>query len=106
MNTISLEELQEKINRGDDFHLVMTLGKFAYEMMHIPGSISIDNVNEALNLFTVDDEIIVYCSNPSCIASQAAYATLVSHGYKHVSRFAGGIEAWYDAGLPVEGTAA
>ena len=41
MNTISREELKAKIDRGDDFKLVMVLGAWEYEAKHIPGSINI-----------------------------------------------------------------
>ena len=36
MNIIDREELKEKLDRGDDFKLVMTLSEWAYEAQHIP----------------------------------------------------------------------
>jgi rhodanese-related sulfurtransferase len=50
-----------------------------------------------------DDDIVVYCSNPECLASLAAYHRLVGHGYTKVRRYAGGLVDWEDAGLPLEG---
>ena len=47
MQTISLEELRDKMNRGDDFKLVMTLAEWAYQMSHIPGSLNINNMEQA-----------------------------------------------------------
>ena len=41
MNIIDREELKAKLDRGDDFKLVMTLGEWAFEAQHIPGSINI-----------------------------------------------------------------
>jgi rhodanese-related sulfurtransferase len=49
-----------------------------------------------------DDEIVVYCTNPPCLASVAAYHRLVQEGYTNVRRYAGGIEDWENAGLPLE----
>jgi rhodanese-related sulfurtransferase len=31
------------------------------------------------------------------------YYLLVQRGYKNVSRYAGGLEDWYDAGYPLDG---
>jgi rhodanese-related sulfurtransferase len=50
-----------------------------------------------------DDDIVVYCSNPACLASLAAYHRLLEHGYTNVRRYAGGLVDWEDAGLPLEG---
>jgi rhodanese-related sulfurtransferase len=51
-----------------------------------------------------NDEIVVYCTNPECLASVAAYRRLVDAGYTNVRRYAGGVVDWEDAGLPLEGT--
>jgi rhodanese-related sulfurtransferase len=50
-----------------------------------------------------DDEIVVYCSNPQCLASVAVYQRLLNHGYSNVRRYSGGLIDWEDAGLPLEG---
>jgi rhodanese-related sulfurtransferase len=105
IKTISKENLKSKIDQGDDFKLVMTYGEFAFQAKHIPGSINISRIEDAQNLLDVDDEIVVYCSNVACIASQAAYHTLVSKGYKSVRRYAGGIQEWEASGFPLEGNA-
>ena len=55
---------------------------------------------EALN---VDEEIVVYCSNVDCVASQFAYRGLVNSGYSNVRRYSSGLADWDSAGLPLEG---
>ncbi len=50
-----------------------------------------------------EDEIVVYCSNEACTASQMAYHVLTSQGYKNVRRFSGGVQGWEAAGYPLEG---
>ncbi len=102
MKTISREELKEKLDRGDDFKLVMTLGEAAFRMGHIPGSIHINNVEKAQRLISPGDEIVVYCHDENCPASQAAYQMLVDRGFSNIRRFAGGIRAWQEAGFPFE----
>jgi rhodanese-related sulfurtransferase len=105
MRTISLEDLQSKIDRGDDFKLVMTLAEWAYQMSHIPGSLNITNLERANELLDPEDDIIVYCSDTNCLASRAAYHYLTQNGFKHVRRFSGGLAEWQAAGLPLEGEA-
>ena len=102
MKLISRQELKAKLDRGDDFKLIMTLGEWAYRTAHIPGSLNVSNLEQAEGLITPDDEIVVYCSDVNCIASQAAYRFLVDHGFKNVRRYAGGIIDWQDAGYPIE----
>jgi rhodanese-related sulfurtransferase len=105
IKTISREELKAKLDRGDAFKLVMTLGEWAFEMSHIPGSININNLKDTAQLLRPEEEIVVYCSAEDCIASQAAYHFLVKHGYTNVRRYAGGLTDWEAAGFPLEGEA-
>ncbi len=103
MNLISREELKEKLDRGDDFKLVMTLGEWGYRAKHIPGSLNIYTAEQGREMLDIDDEIVVYCSNEACVASVSAYNILEHNGYKNVRRYAGGLLDWEDAGYPLEG---
>jgi rhodanese-related sulfurtransferase len=103
MKLISRDELKNKLERKDNFKLVMALGDWAYRAKHIPGSIHFATPEEALASLDQDDDIVVYCSGYDCIASIYAYKYLVHHGYKHVRRYAGGIPDWEEAGYPLEG---
>ena len=103
IETIDSEELKAKLDRGDDFRLVMTLHDWAFRAMHIPGSIHYKSVEDALAGLDVNDEIVVYCSNVDCVASQFAYRGLVENGYTNVRRYSGGLADWQSAGLPLEG---
>jgi rhodanese-related sulfurtransferase len=100
---ISREELKEKIDRGDDFRLVMALSEWAFHAKHIPGSMNVDKPENAEAVLNRGDEIVVYCSNPACTASQMAYHFLTSRGYENVRRYAGGVQDWEAAGYPLEG---
>ena len=103
MKLISHDELKSKLERKDQFKLVMALGAWEYRAKHIPGSLHFLTPEEALASLAQDDEIVVYCSSYECIASVLAYEYLVHHGYKHVRRYAGGILDWEEAGYPLEG---
>lgn len=67
IETISRDELRDKINRRDKFHLVETLPKTAYDHAHLPGAINMpaDKVTELASSLLPDKtaEIIVYCND-------------------------------------------
>lgn len=103
MELIDREELKTKLDDGDDFKLVMVLNDWAFQAKHIPGSLNFTSPRVALEVLDPDDEVIVYCSNETCIASITAYKMLKERGYKHVRRYAGGLLDWEDAGYPLVG---
>ncbi len=103
MKLIDREELKEKLNRRDDFKLVMVLGDWGFRAKHIPGSLNIAAPEVAISELGPDDEIVVYCSGGPCPASKYAYQVLTDRGYKNVRRYAGGIADWEEAGYPLEG---
>ncbi len=51
-----------------------------------------------------DDEIVVYCTDPACVASQYAYRWLKEAGYNDVRRYAGGVSDWAAAGYELDGS--
>jgi rhodanese-related sulfurtransferase len=103
VRTIGRDDLQRRIDAKDPrFRLVMTLGDWEFRTKHIPSSLHFKDAGEMLSALRKDDEIVVYCTNPPCLASVAAYHRLVQEGYTNVRRYAGGIEDWENAGLPLE----
>ena len=103
IKVIELDELKQKLDRGDDFKLVNALGEWEFNAKHIPGSLHLPTVEQATAALSVDDEIVVYCSNPLCRSSAELYKDLYERGYRNLRRFAGGMVAWEDAGYPLEG---
>ena len=67
--TISRDELQQKLARGDDFVLVETLAPMAYEAQHLPKAVNLppDQVETLAPRLLPDKraEIVVYCSTPT-----------------------------------------
>ena len=100
---IDTKELKAKLDGGDNVTLVMTLGEWEYRITHIPGSMRVSTVQEALEALDPEDEIVLYDSGPSCPASRLALKFLKAHGYERVRRYAGGLEAWVGVGYPLEG---
>ncbi len=106
IETIERDELKALLDKGADIKLVMALHEWAFRAMHIPGSINFNTVDAALDGLDEDDDIVVYCSDEACVASQYAYKALLEQGYKHVRRYSGGLSDWLEAGYPLEGEAA
>ncbi len=104
IRTIERGELEAKLDRGDDFKLIMALNRWAYDAKHIPGSLHFDTPAELYAAVRPDDEVVVYCSTVDCLSSVALYRDLSARGYRNVRRYAGGLLDWEDAGLPLEGT--
>jgi rhodanese-related sulfurtransferase len=103
VRTIERDELRKRLDSNDPrFKLVMTLGEWEFRTKHIPRSLHFKDAAEMLSTLRKDDEIVVYCTNPPCLASVAAYHRLVQEGYTNVRRYAGGIEDWEGAGLPLQ----
>jgi rhodanese-related sulfurtransferase len=103
IKTIEREDLKAKLDRGDDIKLIMAMHEWGYRVAHIPGSLHYNTVEDAEGDLDTDDEIVVYCTDPACVASQFAYQWLVEAGYTNVRRYAGGLSDWAAAGYELEG---
>jgi rhodanese-related sulfurtransferase len=66
IKTITRQELKQKLDRGDRFHLVETLPETAYHHAHLPGAISLppNRLGELASTILPDRnaEIVVYCA--------------------------------------------
>jgi rhodanese-related sulfurtransferase len=102
MNLITRDDLRAKLDRGDEFKLVMTLSEFAYRAKHIPTSLHFETIKETLGALNPAEEIVVYCADVHCSASIYAYYLLERAGYARVRRYAGGIADWEAAGYRFE----
>lgn len=103
MNTITREELKNKLENSGEFILLMCMSEEAYNLKHIPGSRCF-NINGSFQCkFDKAEEIIVYCSGEDCRFSANAYNYLESNGYKNIFHYKGGLEDWEKAGYETEG---
>jgi rhodanese-related sulfurtransferase len=101
MRLISRDALLAKLERGDDFRLLMVLSANAYEAKHIPGSLHFATWQDALAALDPSEEIVVYCAGEYCAASIRFYVLLERNGYTRVRRYAGGLADWEGAGYPI-----
>ncbi len=103
MNLISGIELKERLDRNDDFKLIMAFSEQGFQAKHIPGSINVFSKESAEGKIDPSDELVLYCVNERCLASITAYRQLSEHGFTNLRRFAGGLEEWERMGFPLEG---
>jgi rhodanese-related sulfurtransferase len=103
MKLIEREELKGKLDNGDSFKLVFCLSENHFQSKHIPGSICIDSIDRVEDNLALDEDIVVYCAGPDCLASVYMYEMLTRSGYTNVRRYEGGVYGWEEAGYPLEG---
>jgi rhodanese-related sulfurtransferase len=108
--TITLGELKDELDAGEDVTLVEALGPMYYEETHLPGAINIphEQVDELASILLPDKEaqIVVYCANGPCKNSGIATKRLLELGYTNVRDYHEGKAEWVEAGLPTESGAA
>ncbi|WP_020670318.1 rhodanese-like domain-containing protein [Amycolatopsis nigrescens] len=101
---ISREELRIAIEQ-DKVTVLDALGEHYWAQQHLPGAVPLvaDEVATRAPELLPDKAaaIVTYCSNPACGNSQAVASKLEALGYTDVRKYAGGIEDWVTAGLPV-----
>lgn len=104
MNTITTEQLQQKLQGSSDALLVNTLDAEHFEKTKIPGSINIPQSNDDFPsqveqaAGSKEKEVIVYCASESCSSSPHAAEKLEKAGFTSVSDYEQGAEGWKEAG--------
>jgi rhodanese-related sulfurtransferase len=70
----------------------------------IPGAIHspVDEIEARLREFSREREIIVYCTCPNEASAALVAKTLMRHGFTRVRPLHGGLDAWIEAGYPVD----
>lgn len=109
IRTINREKLKQKLDNNEDFVFLNVLSEEQYEKEHIPSSDNIpydaDDLEQQVEqkARSKDVEIIVYCADKDCPASEKAAKRLEDSGFTNVKDFEGGMKDWKDAGYDVEG---
>jgi len=104
MKTIERDDLKAELDAGEPIKLVMAMHELHFQAAHIPGSIRIHSVEDVQIGLSVDDDIVVYCSDRSCAASRVVAQKLIDAGFPSVRHYPGGLSEWQAAGYPLEGT--
>jgi uncharacterized protein (TIGR02246 family) len=108
--TISRQDLHAALDAGT-VTVIDALPEPAYARRHLPSALNLtaEDANSAASRLVPDPStpIVVYSTDEACTRGVDLAAALIRLGYQDVRRYAGGIEDWVGAGLPIEsGTAA
>jgi glyoxylase-like metal-dependent hydrolase (beta-lactamase superfamily II) len=103
---MGMDEVRARIDRADARLVLLDVReKDAFDTAHLPGARHVPRGQLELR---IDKElpdptvpILAYCQFG--MISTLAAATLKTMGYSHVVALDGGVQAWLDAGYPVEG---
>ena len=101
---VSVEEVQERGQPGDDFVLLDVRENDEVRTGYIDGSVAIPRgfleFQVGGKIPQTDKEVVVYCAGGA--RSLLAAQVLRSMGYDNVSSMSGGITRWKDAGFPLQ----
>ncbi len=107
--TITFNDLKEKVLHSHHAPvLINVLSEESFRKsngLRLPGSHWIPNTEMETKvplMFPKNKEMIVYCANFECTASEKAAEKLQSMGYPNVYVYKGGVKEWKEAGLPME----
>jgi rhodanese-related sulfurtransferase len=86
--------------------LINVLNEETYIDCHITGSINIplQRFIESVASWDKDKEVIVYCAQSLCSASDEAYKILAEMGFIHIFCYKGGMKDWFKKGYDTTGT--
>jgi hypothetical protein len=79
------------------------LEKSRLRAIHIPKFINICKDEDIKKLLTLDDVIIIYCTDEACNKSILLYQQIEAFAYEKIFRFAGRLRAWKTAGYELAG---
>ena len=111
INSITPAALSEAIGQGKNMCLIDTLPEDHFQQVHLPGSGNacvyqvtfLDQVSKITE--DPEAEIVLYGSSPRSLDSRIAAEKLQRAGYRRIAVLQGGLEAWREAGQPLEGSA-
>ncbi|MES2426982.1 MAG: rhodanese-like domain-containing protein [Bacteroidota bacterium] len=93
MQEITVQELKEKLDSGEDFQLIDVREDFEYETSNIGGQlIPLGGILIEADKISKDKPVVVMCRSGK--RSAAAIMQLEQLGYTNLSNLQGGILAW------------
>ena len=106
MARITVSELNNALAEGRG-PLVVDIRGMANRIVDtrtIPGAILADlaGLDELVKEVPTDREMVIYCTCPNEISAARAALILSQRGYRRVRPLLGGLDAWADAGYPVQ----
>ena len=95
MKEISVQELKEKIDNGEDFQLIDVREDFEYQTSNLGGElIPLGGILIETDKIAKDKEVVIMCRSGK--RSAAAIMQLEAQGYTNLYNLFGGILAWQE----------
>ena len=95
MKEISVQELKEKIDKGEDFQLIDVREDFEYQVSNLGGElIPLGGILIETDKIDKDKEVIIMCRSGK--RSAAAVMQLEAQGFTNLFNLYGGILAWQE----------
>jgi len=105
MARISVDELNDAMNAGRMLVIVDVRSEAArmVDTRVIPGALlaDVNSVDRIAGEVPVDVELVIYCNCPNEASAALVAKALMAHGYKRVRPLLGGLDAWDEAGFPL-----
>jgi membrane protein DedA with SNARE-associated domain/rhodanese-related sulfurtransferase len=105
MARITVQELNDELNKGRNPAIVDVRSEAArmLDSRTIPGALlaDVNSVDIIVNAVPLDAELVIYCTCPNEASAALVAKALMSRGYKRVRPLLGGLDAWDEAGYPV-----
>ena len=106
MARITVDELNHAIADGQN-PVVVDVRSEAARLLDgrvIPGALlaDLESVHRALVDVPRDRELVIYCTCPNEVSAAKAARLLMTLGYRRVRPLLGGLEAWEEAGYPID----
>lgn len=93
MNEITVQELKQKIDAGEDFQLIDVREEFEFELSNLNGLlIPLGGILIEADKIAKDRPVIVHCRSGA--RSAAAIMQLETQGFTNLYNLKGGIIAW------------
>ena len=93
MNEISVQELKEKIDKGEDFQLIDVREDFEYETSNLGGKlIPLGGILIESDKIAKDKDVVIMCRSGK--RSAMAIQQLEQQGFTNLYNLYGGILAW------------
>lgn len=110
MARITVKELNDALADGRKPAIVDVRSEAArvLDSRIIPGALlaDVNSVDLIVNAVPLDAELVIYCTCPNEASAALVAKALMSRGYKRVRPLLGGLDAWDEAGYPVNRAAA
>lgn len=104
MARISVDELSALLAQGQPPVIIDTRAPHLLEEGWIPGAqfVTLESAEQWLPDIDPEAAVVLYCACPNEVTAAKVAKVLIQRGYRNIRPLTGGIDAWRDAGHPIQ----